>query len=224
MTIIDIDMLLVEWAKSVVFDDEITISLAPPVFHDDIKKPQIHFYLIEINPAIMQTATRRSSLRVMLGYLVTVYSSDIQQAHVILNDLIFSAMSHELFDVDFEPATTDIWTVTGQLPQPSFMIRVPVTHERTYDTQLVRKPPVFNTIDKSVLKGTVLGPDDIPLTQAQVELPDLNQHMMTGYDGRFHFSSVPPNNRLRVTAKGRVQEVDVRIDSDQPLIVRFDEL
>jgi hypothetical protein len=75
------------------------------------------------------------------------------------------------------------------------------------------------------LVGRVMGPGDIAIMGARVELPALNLSTATDFRGRFQFAAVPsdpPIKLLRLNAKGQTFTVHVE-KLDEPMIIRVKE-
>jgi hypothetical protein len=77
------------------------------------------------------------------------------------------------------------------------------------------------------LEGVILGPEDVPISGASVELVDLETTTRTDSRGAFVFEAVPsepPPRRLLVRVKGK--ETDIDLDAlpfgDEPLVIRID--
>ena len=92
----------------------------------------------------------------------------------------------------------------------------------------MRSPLVVCTAPITGLAGVVLGPDDIPLAGARVELPALRLAVRTDAGGRFRFAGIPGGKsapqHLRVFAKGHM--LDVTADPSDlaggSLVIRFE--
>jgi hypothetical protein len=71
-------------------------------------------------------------------------------------------------------------------------------------------PLIIQAVPSEALRGRVVGPGDIPITDAVVDLPSMGLSVRTDTKGRFRFASVPvdtPLGRLEVRAKGEVLAV-----------------
>ena len=74
------------------------------------------------------------------------------------------------------------------------------------------------------LAGVVLGPKDIPIPHARVELPSANAVTYTGADGHFRFGAVPAAPRakqLRIAAKGSELLVSKEPGDNEFLVIHF---
>jgi hypothetical protein len=162
-----------------------------------------------------------------LRYLITTQAPKPEDAHQMLAALVIAAHDHPEFEVEQEPLPLSLWSVLGIPPRPAFVLRVPFRHERPEKlAPRVRKPIVIKQIALHSFGGQILGPEDIPLMNAQVELPALELFTTTDFKGRFFFSAVPaaPGARLlRVRAKGQEFSINTeQAGSDQdPLVIHL---
>jgi len=221
-----IDLQLQAWVQSVAADA--AIVFAPPSAGDaEEAAPRVHIYLLHVVPGLTRTNLPASNAvsELLLRYLITVDAADITAAHRLLGELAFAALENADFEVDLEPLPPSVWRAFGVPPQPSFMLRVPLRRQRPQpEAPLVRQPLAVETSSISALTGRVLGPEDVPLSGATVELPSLHLRQTTDPNGRFHFPTVPNSEQhhLRIRAKGREMIVDVEPSSPgQPVIIRF---
>ncbi len=90
----------------------------------------------------------------------------------MLGTLIFAALAVTDWQVEQERLPPDTWAAFGTPPRPSFVLRLPVIKERPEPAvKLVRKPLTVKHTGLVGLHGAVLGPEDIPIAGARVELP-----------------------------------------------------
>ena len=220
-----VDQRLKEWIGSVLTGD-IDISLLPPTEAGD--KKVVGLYLKDILPSAPVHGTRRAPLQVLLRYLVTSRAKDPADAHQMLGQLLFAAMENAEFEVDLEPIPAEVWTAFGTMPMPSFMLRMPLRHERPEEpVKLVRAPVEVHQSPLASMDGTVLGPEETPLANARVELTTHNLVTRTDMKGRFIFPTVPiqpATKKIRIAARGRelIKEVDYEKLNQEPLIIHFD--
>ena len=110
------------------------------------------------------------------------------------------------------------------------MLRVPLRVERPeIRAARVLHPLVMEHSPMASMTGRVLGPGDILLPRARVELTGLDVAATTDTNGRFKFGAVPAEprlRRLRVKAKGKQIEVQTEkgADENDPLVIRFKSL
>jgi hypothetical protein len=148
----------------------------------------------------------------------------------MLGKLVFAAMENNEFEVILDPVPATLWTAFGVYPRPSFMLRVPLIYVRPEpEVKLVRKPIVVDFSPLKSLSGIVLGPQNIPIMDAHVELPGMKLSTHTDAKGRFNFPAVPGKaitRHVRVRARG--QDVTVNIDemagNNGPLIINLQEM
>ena len=108
------------------------------------------------------------------------------------------------------------------------MLRVPMLQERKLPvTKLIRETMILRDSPLVSLQGMVVGPENIPIVGARVELPGFQRTTYTDHKGLFLFSAIPADparKRLRVKAKGR--EVAVLAEHGahmpDPLVIHVD--
>lgn len=214
------DEQLSKWVSEILEDvDEVTFG--PPSSEDT--GTGVGLYLIGLGEAPAARGPGRAPHRVALRYLVTTFADDHMEAHRMLSALVFDAMDRPEFDVEFEDVD---WSAFDCAARPSFVIKVLLKKERPERVApQVLQPLVVATTSTQALDGIVLGPRDVPLAGAAVDIPGLQLHTETDVRGRFRFGSLPkdpPIERLVVRVKGRSQTVHRDPESEDPVIVRFD--
>jgi hypothetical protein len=223
----DVDQRLIEWLGSVLAED-IEVSLLPP--KDSGDKKIVGLYLKDILPSAPTRGSRRPPLQVLLRYLVTSQAQNPAEAHHILGRLLFAAMEHPEYEVELEPLPAEIWTAFGTVPLPSFMLCLPLRLERPdKGVSLIRSPIEVQQSPMVSREGAVLGPGEIPLANARVELSTHNLVARTDSKGLFFFPAVPAQpavKKVRILARGRelFKEVDFTKTKQEPLIIHFDVL
>lgn len=167
----------------------------------------VNLYLFELVNEPLLASSQRPRLQPALRYLVTTAAKDPQEAHRMLGALLFAALDHVDFEVELEPLSPALWTAMQIPPQPSFVLRVPLPHERTKPaTPLVREPPTLVGAGLTNLYGLLLGPGGYPVAGAHIELPALNRSTRSDVHGRFQLNGVPmaPHaKQLTIRARGR---------------------
>lgn len=219
----EMDRRLQDWAGTVV--GAVPVSLAPPV-RDEGGEAAVSLYLLGLAESPSPRTSGPQPLQLQLRYLVTASSPEPEEAHRLLAELLFAALDTEKMQVEMEPVPLALWQAFGVAPRPAFTVRVPLIKERkTRPVRRVLEPLVVETARLARLEGVVLGPGDVPLAGARVELPALNVSTRTDFQGRFHFAAVPQDatGALRVQARG--QELSLTperpAEPESPLIVRF---
>ena len=220
----DADRRLKDWAETVIGDAE--VSLAPPRVAES--KRVVSLYLTDILPAPRTSTSRRLPLQASLRYLVTAWSDDPETEHRQLGKLVFAAMEHPDFEVELAAQPAEFWLAFGIAPRPAFMLRLALQMERPEPhTGLVLYPPGVRVSPVVGLAGRLVGPHDIPLSGATIEVASLQLTTRTDAKGRFRFAAVPaqPDTKeLCIRLKGTERRVKVAhgADSAQPLVIRFD--
>jgi len=222
-----VDQRLSEWISSVLTKD-VEVSLLPPGGPGD--KKMVGLYLKDILPSAPTRGSRRPPLQVLLRYLVTCRAKTQAEAHNMLGQLLFAAMEHPEYEIELEPVPAEAWTAFGSIPLPSFMLCLPLRLERPEaPVRLIRSPIEVNQSPLASMEGTILGPEQTPLTNARVELSTHNLVTRTDIKGRFIFPAVPSEpakKKLRMIARGRelFKEIDYTKIKKEPLIIHFDVL
>ena len=220
------DERLRDWVASVL--PGTATSLAAP----DVKSTGhgIGLYLLEIAQAHVPNTLRRPLSQLTLRYLVSAWSDEPEQAHQMLTDLMFAAMENAEFQVEVDPIPVTLWSAFNMPPRPSFVLRVPLQHERTLPhTKLVREPLKVRWVELVGFHGLLLGPGDIPLSDCRVELQALGISATTNDQGRFYFPGVPARGPKRFVIKAKGLELPVSSeenypDSKTPLVIHFSPL
>jgi hypothetical protein len=224
----EVDQRLSDWITSV-YSEEIEVSLRPPGKKMGDKK-MVGLYLKDILPSAPHRGARRPPLQVSLRYLITAWAKSPQEAHQMLGQLLFAAMEHPGYEVELAPIPAEVWNAFGIVPMPAFMLRLPLRVERPEKpVQFIRSPIEIKKSSLASMGGTVIGPDEIPLTNARVELSTHNLVARTDIKGRFIFPAVPTQpaqKKVCITARGRklFKEVDFTKVKQEPWIIYFDVL
>jgi uncharacterized protein DUF4255 len=217
------DRHLTQWIATVLEGTD--VSLAAP--SDSAPGQGISLYLMELRNAPASRGAKTPPLQISLGYLVTAWSPDPEEAHRLLGTLVFAALDNSELEVDLAPPSPGLWSAFGVVPRPSFLLHVPLRQARPeIKAKPVLQPLVLQKAGIRRLDGLLLGPHDIPLADAQVELPALQLAVRTDSKGRFSFSTVPaepPPGRFRVLAKGVELSISLSAvpDPGKPLVIRF---
>jgi len=217
------DRQLAAWIGEIL--DHVNVSLAPPGAGEAAK--EVGLYLMELVQAPATRGTRRPPLLMTLRYLVTTHAPKPEDAHQMLGALVIAALQNPEFEVEQEPLPISLWTAFQIAPRPAFVLRVPFRQERPEKlAPFVKQPLVIKQLPMQSFEGRVVGPENIPIMNARVELPSLDLYTSTDSQGHFRFSSVPagPGARLvRVRAKG--QEFSINTEQaaadKEPLVIQL---
>lgn len=220
------DRAVQEWVQSAI--PSATVTLALPTNGDTA--PGITLYLMDIVSEPSTPGSRDAPLRVTLRYLVTGGMGAFAETHRMLGEALFAALEHTEYEVEREPVPLAFWQAIAAAPRPAFVLRVPCYRARTpTPMKRVRAAPTVHSVPVRPLVGVVLGPGDIPLVDALVEVQALGLAQRTDRDGRFAFRTVPTapqTTMLRVTAKGHVlsQPVTRAPTETDGLVIHFEPL
>ena len=221
----EVDQRLKAWVGRVL--GEVPVSLHAPD-RESVDRG-VGLYLLELGAAPPPRTERRPPLQLSVCYLVTVGGEgQPERAHHQLGELVFAALVETDFEVDLTPVPLAVWSGLGVPPRPSFRVRVPVRRERPMPVvPRVHVPLVIHASPvQDALTGSVVGPGDVPIPGALVELPSLRLSTRTDARGVFRFPSVPPARslgRLEVRAKGELLALgaEALATGGAPLVIRL---
>lgn len=212
------------WVQEVVADAPVVLG-SPRLLEG---KRGVSLYLLALAEPLPAWANWQPAKRVALRYVITTWAHEEEEAHSLLEQLVFAAMEKREYELNLAELPATIWAALGIAPRPAFTLWVPCALEQPEQAiKLVRGPLVLHGAPVRSLHGIVSGPGDIPIVGASVELPALQLRCHTDTRGRFHFASVPGTGQafqLIVKAKGRRQSVMVEqsTTNKEPLMIRFD--
>lgn len=216
------------WVSSIVADAEVALGLPT----DDAQKSRVGLYLLDLSQGNCARVGKPPPFKINLRYLLTVSSPRPEEAHRLLGELIFAALSKSEkeapeFEVVVEPLPVEAWAVLGAAPQPSFYLLAPLRRERPQPSIPMVRALAMETSSMRALSGIVIGPGETPVMGARVELLSLGIATRTDQSGRFRFAGAPANRPLKllVRAKGQTLEVDCSsadaAKGDEPLEIRL---
>jgi hypothetical protein len=220
----EVDRRLADWAETVLGQNLVSLALPAP----DAPGFGVSVYLLELVHRPPARSIPQPHLDLTLRYLVTTWGSEPGESHRLLAELLFAAAANPEFEVELGSPPMQMWTALHVPPRPGFVLRVPLRKELpVHRAPLVRRPISIQVAPAGPLTGFCMGPEELPLTGALVELPALNVSTRTDRDGRFVFSSVPRDDArlvVRATAKGKTITVDAgaRMAGAEPLLIQFD--
>lgn len=192
----------------------------------------VSLYALGIEDLIYRHGTTggRPPLGFRFRYLVTTWAANLTKAQKFLGELVLSAMEESDYDVELSGVDTMLWHAFGIPPRPAFFLLVSVQkHRPTPLTPRIQEPPRVQASLTAPLVGRVTGPGELPLMQARVEIPSLDQATHTDADGRFRFAALPTDptgHELWIHARGFVKTLTLEKRADgkpsQPLLVQFE--
>lgn len=219
---------LKNWVAEIQGDALWTLSLPAGNSSGKAAQVQIVTYLLEILRAPVARSEQPAPLQISLRFLVSAWCSDSAAANDVLLRLAFSAMEQANWELESEPMPLQGWQALGIAPRPGFILRVPLRMERPRPAfKRVRVARIEGGVLPS-LRGVVLGPNDVPVTGAKVEVPSQQRWTETDQRGGFILPGIAlsPKESLLVRARGQQMEVssDGLAASAQPLTIRFTSL
>jgi hypothetical protein len=200
----------------------VAVALGPPP--REAGPDQVSLHLVQIDGHPPPRGPRRPPLQVDLHFLVSATSSRPESQLRMVGELLFAALARDDLEVELGPVTPGLWQSLGTAPRAAFILRLPFQRQvPERRAPRVRGPLVMELVAGEPLWGQVLGPGDLPLAGASVEVPALRLFTSADADGRFRFASVPPRPppRVVVRAKGDVHTFVGPDVPGTPLTIRF---
>ena len=199
------------------------------------RKPQgINLHLLSIAPQTQAAARgeRRTESQLVLRYLVTSWAEQSELSDALLCMLAFHLLGRGAGGPDgrseivVEAPPLEILAALGLPPRPALTVGLPLVHvEVAEPARRVAHPPIVRAEASSTLRGILLGPDELPIAAAQVELPAFGRIAETDHAGQFRITGVPANladRTLRVRARGIERSFRLSAGSDRgPLTLRM---
>lgn len=222
--IVETDTALCDWVASVLPKSKGKVLLEPA---EDGGDGDVLLQLIELGDMPPARGSHRPPLQVLLRYLVTAGGADASEKHDRLGDLLFAAMEHPDYEVELGSVDAWVWAALGMSMQPSFVLAVPLRKQQPEaPTKPVKGPLDVRGSTLSHLVGVVLGPGDVPIPDAFIEIASLGLAARSDTRGRFRFAAVPSGPgpyQLRVRAKAGEFPFSVdSTDRGEPVELRLD--
>jgi hypothetical protein len=216
------DKQILEWSERAV-GESIAVLVAPA---SEKQGRGVGIYLLDVEPEPREHAAFRPRLQVWLKYLITCWADSMADSHLLLGLLLEAGMQNPDYELVAEPPSPALWQALGVAPQPSLTLRTRAWKElESKPVRMVRKV-VLETVPWRPLQGVVFGPEQIPLCDADVELPALHLSTRTDRNGQFEFVNVPVSGGLRsLTVRARDQEMTVSVQdaaAASPIAIQFE--
>lgn len=219
-----IDRELERWVENVLGAGLVSFALPDPTATGS----GVSLYLLDLGHRPPARGAPQPHLDLTLRYLVTSWGPDPAENHKRLADLMFAAASTADYEIEPGSPPLELWMALRVPPRPAFVLRAPMRRPLPVRrAPLVRRPISLEISPAGALMGQCVGPGEVPLSGALIELPALNVATRTDHDGRFVFASVPrdsPHLMVRATAKGKTVTVEAgaRPPDAEPLVIAFD--
>lgn len=220
----EVDAEVVSWIQSVVGD--VSVLLEPPARLADASAAVVSVYLTEIVRDPAPRDVRQTPARLGLRYLVSVSDKSVARAHALLGQLLLAAVEDESQQVVLDTLSPAYWAAFGVEPRPAFMLQRPLAPVKQREVVPIATGVLARTALLQPLLGQVLGPRDLPMAGARIEISGTGQVARADHHGRFRIMYAPvqgATTTLKVRAKGREQLVQLdpsRTDAS-PLLVRL---
>jgi Pvc16 N-terminal domain len=210
----EVDQRLKDWAIKLL--PGVEVSFAPP---SDAKADfrGVGVYLLDVLQSPPPSTLKRPPLQVMLRYLITTWSEKPEDAHKMMGQLAMGALDEAGFLVETEAVPSELWRAFGIVPRPCIIVRMPLRQERKDPRAKAVLSPLQVTVSPvTSFFGLLIGPGDIPLADAAVEVPSLRLLTRSDRKGQFGFRSVPSQAPLDLRIRAKSKEFRLTIDEPHP--------
>lgn len=212
-----------EWARRAVGDGAtVRIGLAAPDERRDGPIVALHPLGLAPEQEVRGTATR-APFRFRVRYLVTT-DGPVDQGPELFDLLLAAAVADGSMTVSVDPLAPEWWLALGVTPRPAFVVEVGASIDRATEVApRVRAPMAVRAVALRPLAGRLVGPGDIPLAGARVEVAATRAVTRTGPTGAFRFAAVPDTEgatQLRINARGLHLVADVEVGHDDDVVIR----
>jgi hypothetical protein len=212
---------VIRWAQSVL--PGVEVALGPPLAEADA--PAVSLHLLALTDIPAARGAGRVSPQFGARYLVTSAAADPAEAHRLLGALLFAALEQHEFEVGFADVPDALWAAAGALPRAAFSLFVRVRRVREDEpTPRVRGPIVVRGAPLAPLEGLVLGPGDVPISDAFIALPKLSATTRSDRRGRFRFAAVPSDVPTALVVRAKAGEFPFTVASppeSEPVVLRL---
>lgn len=225
----------VEYAQNRLIEEWLRPAIGPDVNprFDTVRTSEIDgeqtvlLTLLHIVPAPpARSSAAPAPLQLRTSYLVTTQGFKPTEGAQILADLAFQAGTLARVELDPTPPSPSMWEALGVHARPALMISVLLQRER--DARPVRRvlePLVTRWAPSRPVVGVVMGPGDVPIAGALVEVDGSTLATYSNHRGEFGFRAVPgaePPPILIISAKGAHLRVRVAADKGpaDPILIR----
>lgn len=177
--------------------------------------------LVSMSPTPTPRNGRRA-LTIRLDYFVTPTLDDPLAEHRVLGELLFAALSQSDFKIMAQDDAVKLRDDLKIPLLPGLFISADLQREpETVVARPVRRPLVIKGDTIRPLEGVVLGPQNIPIMDALVELPALNLSVLTDERGRFRFAGAPASGSTKLFATKNHVRVGIDAGQARPVTIRI---
>lgn len=183
----------------------------------------IHLTFLGVSPATQARVSSRQpqSLLMFARYLVTTTAASQGEADRLIVALTFAAVERGVPELERDGALPELWLGLRAATRPALIVRVGLERPRQMKrVPLVRYPLVTEWTDGRSVAGRIVGPDQVPIAGARIEVVHTALYAYSDHRGEFAIAGVPagpPLPTLVVTAKG--VKLSVQPESDKPLVI-----
>jgi hypothetical protein len=203
---------------------DVVVAFAAPPISGAGGPPSIHLTLLDTVPATAARATHQPGpLQLRARFLVTASAPTQGEADRAIVALAFAALATGTPELEREPPGADLWPAIGFEARPSLVIRTLLELERHVPLARRVRKVVTHWVPRRPLTGRVVGPEDIPIAGALIEVEGMGLTAYSNHRGEFRLVGVPvgpPVPTLVVTAKGTRLTLPAESPAGQSLLIR----
>jgi hypothetical protein len=185
----------------------------------------VHLTFLGITPAAPPRSMTRQppSLLMLARYLVTASAPAQAQADRLIVALGFAALDRRSPELERDGPAPDLWLALGVIARPALLIRAVLERRRVIrQAPLVRQPAIVEYAPRRKVAGRVVGPGEVPITGARIEVLSAGLTAYSDHRGEFTLTGVPlgpPAPTLVVTAKGVRLTLPAEPGSTEQLVI-----
>jgi hypothetical protein len=195
-----------------------------------------NMHLLSITPHAQATTRdeRRTETQLVLRYLITSWAQSRDAADALLCTLAIALLVHGATGpdgrsdiiVETAPPPVELWAALGVPPRPALLLALPLMYAEALESaRRVTQPPIIRGGPAERLFGVLVGPNEVPIAGAQVDLPAYGRVTETDRQGHFEFVGVPSKlvgQLVRVRARGVERSFQVKAERmHAPLVLRM---
>jgi hypothetical protein len=156
-------------------------------------------------------------------YLVTVSAPSRAEADRVIVALGFAALDRGSPELERDGAGPDLWLALRVPARPALVVREVLERPRFMKrVPLVRRPPVTEYAASRRVAGRIVGPGNIAIAGARIEVASAGLTAFSDHRGEFILAGVPtgpPDPTLFIVAKGVRLTVQAKASSNEPLVI-----
>ncbi len=158
---------------------------------------------------------RREPLRLRMRYLIAA-DGPVERAADLIDLVLAAGAADDGYHLVFEPVPSHLWGTGGRLPAPSLLLDVPVQIRPAIPAvPRVRGELRLTGGPMRTVRGRVLGPGGVPLSEITLTAPATGSATRTDARGEFVLPGLPAGHPVLLHLAGRGLRMQAQVDSAQ---------